>query len=149
MNLSKYLVVALVAVSLFLGACKRDEKENKKIKDYVAANGLKGQFTESGLFYTTDTGGYGGYPTSTSTVKCEYTGYLLDGTKFDGTTAGYPIEFKLTQVIEGWQEGIPKYQKGGKGKLIIPSKLGYGGASQGGIPANSILVFDVYLVDWK
>ncbi|MBK8146392.1 MAG: FKBP-type peptidyl-prolyl cis-trans isomerase [Bacteroidetes bacterium] len=65
--------------------------------------------------------GTGGSPTVNSIVKVEYTGYLLNGEKFDGTDAGQPIEFGLNQVIQGWREGIPKYQKGGKGKLIIPS----------------------------
>jgi FKBP-type peptidyl-prolyl cis-trans isomerase len=52
-------------------------------------------------------------------------------------------------VISGWQEGIPKFQKGGKGKLIIPSNMAYGRQSQPGIPKNSILVFDVALLDWE
>ncbi|MCC7297767.1 MAG: FKBP-type peptidyl-prolyl cis-trans isomerase [Bacteroidia bacterium] len=134
---------------LLLPACKRDKKERAKIEEYVAANNLKGEFTRSGLFYTVDVAGTGGSPTVNSIVKVEYTGYLLNGEKFDGTDAGQPIEFGLNQVIQGWREGIPKYQKGGKGKLIIPSSLAYGNQSQAGIPRNSILVFDVYLVDWK
>jgi FKBP-type peptidyl-prolyl cis-trans isomerase len=44
---------------------------------------------------------------------------------------------------------MPKFQKGGKGKLIIPSNMAYGRQSQPGIPKNSILVFDVALLDWE
>lgn len=66
----------------------------------------------------------GGNPALANTVKVEYTGYLLDGTHFDATEVGKPIEFGLSQVILGWQEGIPKFQKGGKGKLIIPECIG-------------------------
>lgn len=144
-----YFWLPLLAIIAILPSCNKEKQQRKKIEEYVAANQLKGQFTSSGLYYTIDEAGTGGSPSQTSIVKVEYTGYLLDGTKFDGTTAGQPIEFGLNQVISGWQEGIPKYQKGGKGKLIIPSELAYGNIAQQGIPANSILVFDVYLVDWK
>lgn len=142
------ILFASVMLILFAG-CSREKRQHKKIDDYVASHGLKGQYTASGLYYTIDVEGSGGHPVSTSKVTVEYTGYLLDGTKFDGTTEGNPIEFGLDQVIAGWQEGIPKYQSGGSGKLIIPSSLGYGNMSQGSIPANSVLVFDVKLVSWK
>lgn len=139
----------ILAICAWLPSCKREEKERKQIEDYVSAHNLKGQFTSSGLYYTIDDAGSGGNPGSNSTVTVEYTGTLLNGSKFDGTTTGKPIEFGLGQVIQGWQEGIPKFQKGGKGKLIIPSALGYGKSNLPGIPRNSVLVFDVYLVNWK
>jgi len=123
--------------------------QQKLIEDYVKKNKLKGGFMPSGLYVVVDAVGTGDFPTSKSTVKVEYTGYLLDGTKFDGTTSGSPIEFGLNQVIAGWTEGIAMFKKGGKGKLIIPSNLGYGAGGQGPIPPNSVLVFDVFLVDFK
>ena len=139
----------LFGLMALLPACKREKKERKTIEEYVSEKKLVGDFTPSGLFFTIDEPGTGGNPKTSNTVKVEYQGYLLDGSKFDGTDPGKPIEFGLNQVISGWQEGIPKYQKGGKGKLIIPSALAYGSQATGGIPRNSILVFDVYLVDWK
>jgi FKBP-type peptidyl-prolyl cis-trans isomerase FkpA len=101
------------------------------------------------LFYTIETLGTGGHPISSSTVTVTYKGYLLDGSVFDSTERGKSVSFALRQVISGWQEGIPKFQKGGKGKLIIPSNMAYGRQSQPGIPKNSILVFDVALLDWE
>lgn len=143
------LFLPLIVITLLIGACKKTESDRQKMDKYIADHNLKGEYTPSGLYVVIDTLGTGGHPGAKSTVKVEYTGYLLNGSKFDGTQAGKPIEFPLNQVIDGWQEGIPKFQKGGKGKLIIPSQLGYGSYSQPGIPANSVLVFDVHLVDWK
>lgn len=142
-------IFLIVCATLVLFGCKKKKTDREKIDEYVIANNLTGQYTSSGLYYTVDVPGTGGSPALSNIVKVEYAGYLLDGTKFDATKTGVPIEFGLSQVIEGWQEGIPKYQKGGKGKLIIPSSLGYGSSSAGDIPPNSVLVFDVYLVDWR
>ena len=50
-------------------------------------------------------------------------------------------------MIQGWQEGIPLFSEGGIGKLLIPSALGYGNRSVGNIPENSVLIFDVELMD--
>lgn len=144
----KLLFLSLFALFI-TGACKKKETEREKMDKYIADHNLKGEYTPSGLYVVIDSLGTGGHPNINSKVKVEYTGYLLNGSVFDGTKPGKPIEFYLNQVIDGWQEGIPKFQKGGKGKLIIPSQLGYGSYSQSGIPANSVLVFDIYLVDWK
>ena len=73
-------------------------------------------------------------------------GYFLDEKEFD---SGVNSEFGLFQVIEGWQIGIPKFGKGGKGKLLVPSRLGYGSKARGSIPANSTLIFDIELLDWR
>ena len=57
------------------------------------------------------------------------------------------ITFPLSGVIQGWQEGIPLFKEGGSGILLIPSALGYGSQSVGTIPANSVLIFDINLID--
>ena len=82
-------------------------------------------------------------------VCVHYTGYLEDGTVFDSSVArGQPIEFPLTGVIQGWQEGIPGMQIDGKRRLIIPPELAYGANPPGGsgIPSNATLIFDVELL---
>jgi len=121
------------------------------IQKYVADNGLQGKYTESGIFYSIEKEGSGANPTRQNTVTCHYRGTLLTGKQFDSSyDRGQPASFPLTRVIPGWQEGIPLLKKGGKGKLIIPSGLAYGPVTRGAdLPANSVLIFDVELVDFK
>ena len=70
----------------------------------------------------------------------------MNGTIFDSNT-GAPIQFILGQVIPGWQLGLPLIQKGGVIRLIIPSSLAYGCTGSGSIPGDSVLYFEVELVD--
>jgi len=92
--------------------------------------------------------GLGAVPKPTDTVKVNYTGTLIDGNVFDSSERqGKPIEFALDKVIPGWTEGLQKIGKGGKIKLFVPPKLGYGDDGRPGIPPGSVLVFDVELLD--
>jgi FKBP-type peptidyl-prolyl cis-trans isomerase FkpA len=122
-------------------------KDIKLIEEYLADNNLAAESTESGLHYIIEEPGSGGHPKLEDEVTVHYKGYLLDGSVFD-QTSGSPISFGLQQVILGWQEGIPLFQKGGKGQLFIPSGLGYGANPPPGIPSRAVLVFDVELVDF-
>lgn len=88
-------------------------------------------------------------PSENSNVVVKYTGKLVDGTVFDSTDkhGGKPAEFNLARVIPGFREGLQKIGKGGKARLYIPAKLGYGNQALPGIPPNSTLIFDVEMVD--
>jgi len=128
-------------------------KDEGLINDYITSNNLKAEKTANGLYYVIDKPGSGGSPKAGQNVKVHYTGTLLDGSKFDSSKdRGKPFEFPIGQgrVIQGWDQGIPLFQKGGSGRLIIPSTLGYGDRGAGAkIPPNSVLVFEIELIDFK
>ena len=115
--------------------------ENAKRKGVVT--------TPSGLQYEVLTMGTGPKPTAADQVKVHYTGMLIDGTVFDSSVErGEPAVFGVGQVIPGWVEGLQLMPVGSKWKLFIPSDLAYGPNGGGGkIPGNSVLVFDVELLE--
>lgn len=118
--------------------------------DFLAENqhGDAMNVTESGLQYKVLTAGEGEeHPVSSDTVLVHYHGTLIDGTVFDSSVnRGTAISFGLTQVIKGWTEGLQLMVVGEKTRLFIPSELAYGGRATGGIPAHSVLIFDVELL---
>jgi FKBP-type peptidyl-prolyl cis-trans isomerase FkpA/FKBP-type peptidyl-prolyl cis-trans isomerase FklB len=140
---------------------KLQEGINKKQMEAAEANGSEGKkfleknksepnvkTTASGLQYIVVTEGTGKTPTANDNVKAHYTGTLTNGQKFDSSIdRGQPAEFPVSGVIKGWTEALMMMKKGGKMKLFIPPELGYGPQARPGIPANSVLVFDVELID--
>lgn len=110
----------------------------------------KATTTDSGLKYFDLKVGDGAMPKATDRVEVHYTGWLMDGTKFDSSVdRGKPSTFGLNGVIKGWTEGLGSMKVGGKRTLIIPPDLAYGAAGRPSIPANSTLVFDVELLGIK
>jgi FKBP-type peptidyl-prolyl cis-trans isomerase len=108
------------------------------------------QRTDSGLMFIEIQEGTGETPPSdSSNVKVHYTGYLVDGVKFDSSVdRGMPATFPLNRVIRGWTEGVGSMKVGGKRKLIIPFDLAYGANGRPPtIPPRATLIFDVELLE--
>ncbi len=130
------------------------QKEQKKLEQQQLVEISKGATeTSSGLLYFILNEGTGEKPKKGANVSVHYSGYLLDGTKFDSSyDRGQPITFPIGsgRVIKGWDEGIALLNTGAKAKFIIPSHLAYGERGAGGvIPPNATLIFEVELVDIK
>ena len=146
----KKIAFILFIFTTLIACNKVSKKEQAKIdKDliiaYIAENNLSGEFTATDLWFDIELQGGGLQAYSNAQVTVAYTGYLLNGEQFDASSDD-GITFSLNNVIAGWQQGIPKFKEGGKGKLIIPSELGYGSSKTGSIPANSVLIFDIELI---
>jgi len=125
---------------------KQWQWDDAKIQTYLASKNLTATKDASRVYYITTSPGTGTDAIDgSSTVVYKYTGRLLDGTVFDSSTDG-TFSVTLTGVIEGWKSVVKKYTAGAKFRIFIPSDLAYGTASNGTIPPNAVLDFDIEIV---
>jgi len=124
----------------------------EKGKAFLADNGKKSgvKTTKSGLQYEVLKEGKGAVPKDTSVVSVNYKGTLIDGSEFDSSySRGQPAEFPVNGVIPGWTEALKLMKVGAKYKLFVPAELAYGEGGRPKIPPNSVLIFEVELLDIK
>ena len=106
------------------------------------------EVTESGLQYRVERAGNGATPKADDVVRVHYKGTLPNGDVFDSSyDRGEPAEFGLGQVIPGWSEGVALMKVGSKYTFWIPASLAYGESGGGPIPPNSMLTFEVELLE--
>lgn len=129
-----------------ISAEEQMELDIQEIKDYIAKHELDAERTSSGLHYVIINEGSGNHPKATDNVRVRYKGYTTDGKVFDESQEE-GIAFNLQGVIAGWTEGIPKFKEGGSGILLIPSALAYGTQGASTIKPNTVLIFDVDLLN--
>jgi FKBP-type peptidyl-prolyl cis-trans isomerase len=134
--------------------------DDKALQEYFTSKHITPIKTTSGMYYSIQKEGIGSLAKAGDNVVMNYSGYFLDGTVFDSNLDSAfmhvePLTFALGagMVIKGWDEGITYLKPGSKATFYIPSALAYGAQSRPGsaanprgIPANSILLFDVELV---
>ena len=148
------------AILTKLDADMRAKQEEKQKSDaqanlasgekFLAENAKKEgvKVTESGIQYEVISEGEGEKPKATDTVKVHYKGTLINGETFDSSyDRGQPATFPLNRVIPGWTEGVQLMSVGSKYKFTIPSNLAYGPMGNQAIPGNSVLVFDIELLE--
>lgn len=106
---------------------------------------------DNGIQYKVLESGNGDKPTIDDTVVVHYRGTLINGQQFDSSyERGEPVEFKLSQVIQGWQEVLPLMQEGAKWQVVIPPELAYGESGAGAnIGPNETLIFEIELIEVK
>lgn len=120
--------------------------EMTSLQTWVNANHPTATLHPGGFYYELTAAGTGTVtPEICSNVRVKYAGYLTSGAKFDEETVG--VTFALGQLIPGWQRGLPLIKAGGSINLFLPPSLGYGSTAVGSIPANSILIFTIQLMD--
>lgn len=88
----------------------------------------------------------GRYPSPRSIVTAHYTGWTINGKKFDSSRGGAPLAIRLCDVIEGWIVTMQQMCVGDRWEVYIPAEMGYGKFSQPGIPAGSTLIFEIELI---
>ena len=148
-NMKYSLWICLLLAAITLPGCDKEDQraiDEALIQDFIEEHNLVTQTTPSGLHYIIDLPGSSEHPTINNNITFSYLGFLLNGDIFD---LGDNVTYPLSGLIEGFQEGIPLFGKGGGGTLIIPSHLAYGASPQPGIPANSVIVFEVSLIDFQ
>lgn len=115
--------------------------------------GLSGDKSSTGLVSYVLQAGTGGSPMAGQTVAVHYTGYLVDGTKFDSSVdrnKAFVFPVGVGKVIKGWDEAVLNMKVGEKRQIHVPPELGYGAKGAGGvIPPGATLVFDVELLELR
>ncbi|MFH1121590.1 MAG: FKBP-type peptidyl-prolyl cis-trans isomerase [Bacteroidota bacterium] len=136
---------------LILNSCSKEEDyaeiDDKSIREYLQKKNLTAQKTASGLYYSISVPGSSLKPGPNSLVTVHYRGYFLNDSVFETSYPGSAPTFPLSGVIAGWHEGLQLFGEGGKGTLFIPSGLAYGKTAMPGIPANTVLIFDIHLIN--
>ena len=159
------LLLCLLVVVLFTPACFKSDNgcsfaennivapasEIAELENYLSVNNITtAERHPAGFYYEIVNDGTGMKPVLCSIITVGYTGALANGSVFDQRQS---LSFQLGSLIEGWRKGVPLIQRGGSITLYLPPSLGYGNADvkdeQGVVvvPANSILIFDIDLLD--
>ncbi len=153
----KAIVKYLKTHAYINGSIKYIDEDDRKTAESLYKKAIR---DGDGIYYYEITKGKGISPDKDDKVLVNYTGQYVSELVFDDSTkTGYPTEFKLDGVIKGWRTGIQKMKSGikdkvtgkykhtGKAILCIPSQQAYGKRGYGNIPANTVLIFEMELLD--
>lgn len=156
---NRFLFFAAFMIALAVAGCSKSEgttcvanntgvptaAEIASLQSYLSSHSITATQDPGGFFYVITAPGSGTAPSASSTITFTYRGTLENGNVFDEKTAG--VTYPLSQLILGWQKGLPLIKEGGSITLYLPPSLGYGCASVGSIPPGSNLIFTVNLLD--
>ncbi|PJJ84281.1 FKBP-type peptidyl-prolyl cis-trans isomerase [Mucilaginibacter auburnensis] len=165
------IAVTVLALFFCFTACRKTDVgsaaekaqaiiDDKIIADYLAANpGLNAKRVDTtGVYYiVVDPGTVNTIFTTSTYVTVGYTGRVLTTGQVFAESGTFNPSFTLGSAIRGWRIGIPQIKKGGKVRLLLPSRYAYGpyaqpqlGVTYGlkdGLPGNLVLDFDISLYD--
>ena len=163
-SIQRFCAVALLSLTVgsFMAACKKDDEtvnadysatDDALLKKYVADSSFTAaQKQPSGLYFVpVKTNPNAPKATVGTNVSILYTGTLLNGTVFlsSAQNGNTPDSFVLSNATDGLSEGVSLMHLGDKAKLLIPSAIAYGPAGRNGVPPNTVVRFDVELVDFN
>lgn len=121
------------------------EVDTTLIEEYLMLNEIEAEVHSSGIRYVVETEGTGISPSTSDEITVKYEGWLLSDQRFDINRNG--ATFLLGSLIPAWQIMIPEMKEGGKMTIYTPSVYGYANTTAGTIPANSVLIFNIELVE--
>ena len=127
-------------------AAKREAAQQEYLANFKKEKGVK--TLDNGAMIKLSKPGKGKNPKADSTVKVHYTGTLIDGTKFDSSRdRGEAFQTRLTDVVPCWTKAVQQLKTGAGATVVCPPDTAYGNRPIGPIPPNSVLVFDIELVE--
>ena len=127
-------------------AAKRQAAQEEYLAGFKKEKGVK--VLENGAMIKLLRSGKGKNPKADSTVKVHYTGTLIDGTKFDSSRdRGEAFQTQLTSVIPCWTKAVQQLKPGARATVVCPADTAYGSRPAGPIAPNSVLVFDIELLE--
>lgn len=137
---------------LILGACSTYSDEDlkgfdKTIREWIRQQNIQYKSTDSGLYYYFESKGQGQKIKYTDSVTVQFKGTLLDSTIFE--IEKVPLTFAVNEVIIAWKEVLLMSKRNAKIKIIVPPQLGYGNHKLDKIPQNSILLYEIEIIDIK
>jgi len=144
---------AMVMQDKLMETQKVDARESKAVEDYLSANRISAQKTAKGTYVSITSVGDGPAVDSGKQVSVRYTGKLIPSGKIFESNVGQagkdPIKFVIgrRQIIQGWDDGLRVFKKGGKGTLYIPAFLAYDAQPGPGNKPYENLMFDIEVVD--
>lgn len=127
------------------------KKETDTLQHFITTNNITTAPTASGLYYIETVKGKGMKIDTGAWVKAHFTVSLINGKQVYSTQErGEPMEFECGKRFDtpGFEEGVAMMLKGGKAKLIVPSKIAFGESGRGAmVPPYSTIVYDVEIMD--
>ena len=127
---------------------RREAAQQEYLENFKKEKGVK--VLDNGAMIKLSKPGHGKAPKADGSATVHYTGTLIDGTQFDSSRErGQAFTTRLTDVVPCWTKALQQMKPGAHGKVVCPADTAYGNRPVGPIPANSVLVFDIEVIDVK